>query len=657
MKIIKYFLLFLVILFSRNNLLQAQTSYWGGSSDISSWTNGNGTAGMPYLIESAANLAYLTQQVNNGINYTDTFFRLMTNVSLGSADWTPIGNSTSTYFSGNFDGNNFNIDSLHITKVASANSYAGLFGVVKNATIQNLSLTNININHTSVSAALYTSGVIGYTLDGITIKNCHINSGTVYSLSNTASKCYTGGIVGYARFGAKNMHIEECSNNSAVYSNYLLGGIVGIINVTTTDYDTLRLISCENNGFVFGLPSTGNVYIGGLIGTMNLARNYTECIINNCKNTAHVKDSTVEGANAYSGGIIGFIQGTSTAIIGVNAYISNTWNTGKIENINTSLDVSTDKWSFAAGITGNTALFGKASVYYSNVYNSGDVYFMRRSPKITSAIGGVLGYISMQQIGDYLSLQGTYNTGNIELASPDIANYYTFAGGIIGWLSNSNGQYFIDQCLNTGNIDNESFYSGGIIAYTGGFYTTGNVVSNCFNSGNIHSKNRAGGITACYMHKVSGNSMTNCINVGSITADQGGASGIAGTLGDTTIIDLATCYYDRQITGMTRAALPTGIGSGLLNDTIRYARQIAALQLNPSYWFMENDMYPRLLCFKDVDAMILAATPIYFYADPVMKSYNTYLKVNKSFGMGGKTGTAFYSDKPNVISIINNDSA
>lgn len=640
-----------------NNVIQAQyTSYWDGT-DTTAWVNGNGSKGMPYLIETAGNLACLAHRVNTGNAYTGVYFKLMVNVNMGAADWLPIGNSTSQYFSGNFDGNDYSIDSIRITKVAGSNSYAGLFGVVQDATIENVYLTNININHTSVSATLYTGGIVGYTLDGITLKNCHVSSGRVYSLSNTASKCYTGGLVGYARFGSKNMNVEECSNGSSVYSNYILGGVVGLFNVSTTDYDTMRLISCANNGLVFGLPSTGSVYVGGLVGWLNLARNNTEVIINGCHNTAYVKDSTSEGANAYSGGIIGFIQGTSAAISGVKAYISNTWNSGKVENVNSSLDVSTNKWSYAAGITGNTTLYGIASVYYSNVYNTGEVSFMRRSPKMTSAVGGVIGIMSTQQSGGYLSLQGTYNTGNITLTSPDTANILTYAGGIIGWLSNSGGQYMIKECLNTGNINNESYYSGGIIGYTGGFYTTGNVISDCFNSGNIHSKNTAGGITACYVHKVSGNSITNCISVGSITADMGGASGISGTLGDSTILDVATCCFDRQITGVSRSASPIGIGSGLLNDTIRYARQIAALFLDTNYWYMESGMYPRLKSFQETDAMILAATPVFFYADPVAGSFNTYRKINKSFGMGGGPGTYFHSDKPNVISIINNDSA
>ena len=54
---------------------------WDGTSEP--WTNGSGTETDPYLIETAANLAYLAQMVNEGYQaqgmavYAETYF-LMT---------------------------------------------------------------------------------------------------------------------------------------------------------------------------------------------------------------------------------------------------------------------------------------------------------------------------------------------------------------------------------------------------------------------------------------------------------------------------------------------------------------------------------------------------------------------------------------------------
>jgi hypothetical protein len=203
--------------------------------------------------------------------------------------------------------------------------------------------------------------------------------------------------------------------------------------------------------------------------------------------------------------------------------------------------------------------------------------------------------LSVQKAGGYISLSQSYNTGKIDLISPDTANNLTFAGGIIGWLySSQGGIYLIDRCFNSGNISNESFYSGGIVGYTYGGSSSGNVIQNCINSGKVQSKNTAGGITACYEQKGSNNYIQNCLSVGTIITPTG-PSGIAGTLWDSTILDLATCYYDRQITGCTRGTSPIGAGASKMNDTIRYAHQIAALQLDPTVWNMATGRYPRLL--------------------------------------------------------------
>ena len=107
--------LVIVVVFAVMSSLQAQSvSYWDGSS-ASIWTNGTGSKGMPYLIESAEHLAYLAQSVNANTttHYDSVYFKLTTNINLRGFPWIPIGNENNKYFSGYFDGNNYSIDSLH----------------------------------------------------------------------------------------------------------------------------------------------------------------------------------------------------------------------------------------------------------------------------------------------------------------------------------------------------------------------------------------------------------------------------------------------------------------------------------------------------------------------------------------------------------------
>ena len=60
-------------------LTAQNVSYWDGVS-ASIWTNGTGSKGMPYLIESAEHLAYLAQSVNANTttHYDSVYFKLTT---------------------------------------------------------------------------------------------------------------------------------------------------------------------------------------------------------------------------------------------------------------------------------------------------------------------------------------------------------------------------------------------------------------------------------------------------------------------------------------------------------------------------------------------------------------------------------------------------
>ena len=106
----------------------AQLSIWNGSSDI--WTKGAGTEASPYLIESAEQLAFISDMVNGGVTtYENTYFKLMTNIDLGQSAWIPIS------FCGIIDGNNHTI------------TYSGdqtIFGSCSNGIIKRLNIENTN---------------------------------------------------------------------------------------------------------------------------------------------------------------------------------------------------------------------------------------------------------------------------------------------------------------------------------------------------------------------------------------------------------------------------------------------------------------------------------------------------------------------------------
>ena len=125
----------MLVLFLTGIMAEAQTSVWDGSRRL--WTRGTGTENDPYLIETAANLAFLSYMVNKNFDTQGLHFRLTTDIDLnGSEDqpWKPIGlydrgfdedgcdrgslNSIgfSPYsaFRGHFDGDGHSISNIYI---------------------------------------------------------------------------------------------------------------------------------------------------------------------------------------------------------------------------------------------------------------------------------------------------------------------------------------------------------------------------------------------------------------------------------------------------------------------------------------------------------------------------------------------------------------
>ena len=138
--------------------MEAQAvSVWDGTSAI--WTQGSGTQADPYLIETAQNLAWISEMVNNGVTtYSGVWFKLTSDLNMHNIAWVPIGNSTTNCFCGKFDGDNHFIDSISVT---GSYTYAGLFGVTGDgADILNVGAhCDVNISG-SYTYTTYAGGIV-----------------------------------------------------------------------------------------------------------------------------------------------------------------------------------------------------------------------------------------------------------------------------------------------------------------------------------------------------------------------------------------------------------------------------------------------------------------------------------------------------------------
>lgn len=253
---------------------------WDGSA--TPWTNGSGTQSDPYLIETAANLAYLAQKVNEGYQasgmevFAYKYFLMTDDFDLNNINWTPIGNVdyvngalSGYYFAGCFDGWYHNIDHM---KIQTGDNLTGLFaglggecappgGDWSGGSIRHLSVTNGSI----VSTGFGAGGIVGAIAGDALIYQCSF-SGTI-TISNSGDFCGAGGIVGAA---AENSRVSECSFHGSITasnSNFMgAAGAGGIVGVAINQAD---ISGCYNTGNITGSALLISVAAGILGATMD----------------------------------------------------------------------------------------------------------------------------------------------------------------------------------------------------------------------------------------------------------------------------------------------------------------------------------------------------------------------------------------------------
>ena len=293
-----------IIIKGKGNFAGQQKATFTVTSPAGTWA-GSGTATDPYLILTLDDLTLLASKVNEGINYKDTHFKLMSDIDMDDEDFTPIGGQDRP-FQGTFDGLYFTISNFNITYF----SYSGVFGYIgQYGTVKNLRVAQCHIS-TDESYA----GVIAARNDG-TISSCEsiesristLGSGQLkyfggiagYMGSGSISYCtngteviggffaeYIGGIVGYNESG----EIETCFNTKNGGGNSNIGGIAG--------YNGGNVMGCINQSILGGLTTCG-----GIVGTNANGGTVEHCL--SLKSLSHPLQVT------YFGSIIGKNLGTA----------------------------------------------------------------------------------------------------------------------------------------------------------------------------------------------------------------------------------------------------------------------------------------------------------------------------------------------------------
>ena len=224
---------------------------WDGSADAVTEVDG------VYEIKNAAQLAWVSQQVNSGTTtFSGKTVKLVDDIYLGGKSWTPIGTVVSVpsvAFYGTFDGNGKTIHDLNASDNTPNYSTAGLFGSLVSATIKDLTIENavVKSNH-------YAGVICGYSEGESAIQNCKVSNATVTSTPELLGAKWdngdkVGGIAGYI----VSAEVNGCTVENAAIQGYRdLGGIVGYANTKS--------------------KVTGNALKGTVTITVDKSHNYKE---------------------------------------------------------------------------------------------------------------------------------------------------------------------------------------------------------------------------------------------------------------------------------------------------------------------------------------------------------------------------------------------
>jgi hypothetical protein len=461
---------------------------------------GSGTEQDPYTIKTVDQLQCFMASVNvRGETYEGKYVKQIRNIKLNDHlveniennddywpnTWTSIGNHYfDYYFAGTYDGDNHVISGMLLNDY-SMNQYSpkGFFGYTKNATVENLTLSDVYIK---VNSGYNVGGLIGRAEEGLTVKNITtsgkvaINEYGMLALPGNG-EANSGGIIGYFYGNGNNkVTIENCENNIGPVSQGIIGGIQ---DVGASDEPNIVIKNVVNNGEFWGFGGIaggitnynyggGNVLIDGAVnngsyGGPDTGQELGGVLAGIHAEKVEIKNSGNKGNIVFSEDISASVGGIAESIDTTQLTINNCYNSGNIS--------SGYNDSYATGLT-------TAEVRNFSDYNR------------ASLIGGILAEVYIDNTIGSAEIKNSFNTGTLSA--------YGTIGGIVGESLNQDavidGNIVIDNCYNEGEIFVGSASAGGIIAVSKG------TIKDSHNSGKItfwgtddrwYWKNAVGGLS------------------------------------------------------------------------------------------------------------------------------------------------------------------
>ena len=308
-------------------------------------------------------------------------------------------------------------------------------GLIDGVTTTNCTLeitTNFNAIAAGVGSivGMNTNGaLVGGTAANVGIVNhCYTNGGSVglasgVSRTTAVASYFTGGLVGQGNVGCL---IENSGNNSTVVStNGFSGGVVGAHGSVYMSYNKA--------------PVDGGGKAGGISGLLNQNNSKDSIVL--CYNTGKL---TVIWKNAlvYLGGIVGHINLQQAASV---YKISKCFNSGDID-----YGLSPDYPHVMGGIVGYCQTNATGTANISNCYNTGNIlfYFSPANPNTGTNVARGAGIVA-QMDQSYTNVTACYSTGKVDIGGTAAYAARCVATGVVGNRNSSTasnkilGAYFI----------------------------------------------------------------------------------------------------------------------------------------------------------------------------------------------------------------------
>lgn len=393
----------------------------------------------------------------NSARWSDNI-TLTADIDLTGKVQSPIG-TYSNPFTGTFDGAGFTVKGLDIANAATVSEgdgtiatpddiTVGLFGVIKGATVKNLT-------------------VEGKVTNNFVPKNAE----TKIEGNHSA----TGGIVAVALLGSR---LENLTNKAEVVGPCHVGGVAGYLRNFDEDgaNGTIVAVSCVNYGTL--TPSLGNC--GGVFARIYAKSTYdgVAVSVDGCTNFADIFSASPD-RNRLAG-IAGYVR-TEEGIV----EIKNCRNEGKLTGDGTNAEGSNRP--FVASVIGRAEVHGVAANPEKGTELSGTTSALQITNcvnigEISSTYCGA-GIVSLLSTAAVCTENPTFITNCLNTAKVSGPSY---AGGIVSYTNcttpaaDADGNAivipYITNCLNTGAVEMGS-YSGGIIGQVKNVTVTNNVTT------------------------------------------------------------------------------------------------------------------------------------------------------------------------------------